>query len=349
MRFTNSDLLSSLSNRIFHLILMPTEACNFRCVYCYEDFKYKRMEPWVVRGVKGLLARRAPGLGSLTLSWFGGEPTLARDLIEEVMLHARSLAAENPALRVASDMTTNGYLLSPPVFARFVELGIDHYQISFDGPRDWHDRKRVTAGGKGTYDRIWSNMVAMREAKGDFTIMVRVHADKSNADAIPQFIDEYKRDFGSDPKFELFIRSLSRLGGANDRNLEVFERAEAVRIIEDLRALARSRGVKLAEMAGGVPICYAARANSFVVRANGRLNKCTVALEHPNNQVGSIHEDGTVEIRPEPMAMWMRGLRSEVPEELKCPMHGFAEAMSSSGDGGRVPIPLELARAAGQA
>ena len=33
-------------------------------------------------------------------------------------------------------------------------------------------------------------------------------------------------------------------------------------------------------------VCYAARANSFVVRSNGQLNKCTVALDTDYNHVG---------------------------------------------------------------
>ncbi|HEY6572205.1 MAG TPA: hypothetical protein VI198_02705, partial [Candidatus Eisenbacteria bacterium] len=59
------DLQASISPRLLHLILLPTEACNFRCVYCYEAFRLKRMEPSVVAGVKRLLERRAPTLHRL--------------------------------------------------------------------------------------------------------------------------------------------------------------------------------------------------------------------------------------------------------------------------------------------
>jgi sulfatase maturation enzyme AslB (radical SAM superfamily) len=49
------ELLGCIANDQLHLVVMPTEACNFRCTYCYEDFRYTRMEPEVVRG---LVARR---------------------------------------------------------------------------------------------------------------------------------------------------------------------------------------------------------------------------------------------------------------------------------------------------
>jgi uncharacterized protein len=73
-------------------------------------------------------------------------------------------------------------------------------------------------------------------------------------------------------------------------------------------------------------VCYASRANSFLVRADGTLAKCTVALSHPQNRVGRLLEDGTVELDAEKMQGWMRGLWSEDGDELRCPMVGFADA-----------------------
>lgn len=326
-----------LSNESLHLILLPTEACNFRCVYCYESFKYKRMEPWVVHGIKALLARRAPGLTSLTVSWFGGEPLLAHDVIEDVMTHVRGLAEANPRLRVSSDATTNGYLLTPALADRLLDLKVSRYQISFDGPREWHDQKRVLAGGKGTFDRIWGNLLALRGLGREFTVTIRVHVDRENADVIPRFIDECADAFAGDPRFEMFIRGLSRLGGPNDADLAVFERSEGEAVFEGLRSYARSRGLKTMQLSQEDSICYAARGNSYVIRANGRLNKCTVSLEHPNNQVGHIRENGTVEVDAQKMVMWMRGLRSENAAELKCPMKGYAEPADTRRD---VALPL---------
>ena len=315
------------SNESLHLILLPTEACNFRCVYCYEDFKYKRMEPWVVEGVKNLITRRSPDLERLDLSWFGGEPLLARDIVSEIQSHARSVASGRPSMRVGADMTTNGYVLCPAVLQQLIDSGVASYQISFDGPREFHDRKRVLHGGKGTFDVIWGNLLAARSLTSRFNITIRIHVDRSNEAVVPRFIDECAAAFGSDSRFELFIRELSRLGGPNDSNLDVFENGDGRPVTEELRRHAAARGLRLMESKDAEEAaCYAARANSFLIRANGRVGKCTVALEHPHNQVGVIREDGTLDLMAPRMAMWMRGLKSDKREELRCPMEGYADS-----------------------
>lgn len=314
-----------MDNRELHLILLPTEACNFRCVYCYESFRLKRMEPWVVEGVKRLVSRRAPGLRALSISWFGGEPLLALDVMEDVLRHVGNLRREFPRLLFDSDATTNASLLTRPVMERLATLGVRRYQVTFDGPREHHDRKRVLAGGRGTFDRIWGNLQALKASESAFSIMVRVHVDRENSDAIESFLQEYRLAFGDDPRFELFIRGLSRLGGSNDASLRILEGEEGTRRIETLRARAVELGLRQKQMRLENSICYAARANSFVVRANGNLNKCTVALEEPRNVVGRIHADGRLEIDKAVMIPWMRGLRSGDRQELQCPMRGHAE------------------------
>ena len=337
------EVQTCIDNRELHLILLPTEACNFRCVYCYESFRLKRMEPWVVQGVKRLIGRRAAGLRALSISWFGGEPLLALDVMEDVLRHVGNLRREFPSLEFTSDATTNASLLTRPVLERLAALQVRRYQVTFDGPREFHDRKRVLAGGRGTFDRIWGNLLALKASQAAFSIMVRVHVDHENVEAIESFFQEYREAFGDDARFELFIRGLSRLGGSNDASLRILEGEAGTRRIQALRARATALGLRQKEMRLENSICYAARANSFVIRANGNLNKCTVALEEPRNVVGRIDADGRLAIDKEVMVPWMRGLRSGDRQELQCPMRGHAEPWRPGElpRPGAVHLPLE--------
>jgi uncharacterized protein len=322
----DEELVASLDNGMMHLLLMPTEACNFRCTYCYEDFQHGRMLPTVVQGVKALLTRRVPGLRRLTLSWFGGEPLLARDILEDIQAHAQELARRHPGMQVAADITTNGYTLTRACFERLLDLGIDTYQISLDGLRELHDRKRIRINGGGTFERIWGNLLAMRAIPRDFGVTVRLHVDRENHSAVPEFLDTYRAAFGADVRFKLFLRLLSRWGGLNDENLVVFDRRDGRDALGPLQEMASSRGLPLYAPEAETSVCYAARGNSLLIRADGRLNKCTLALEHPRNQVGRILPDGRLTLRVPRMQKWMRGLVSQDPEELHCPMRGYAEA-----------------------
>ena len=60
--FSKKQLLNSLSNEKFQLIIFPTEQCNFRCVYCYEDFEIGKMPRWLVDATKVLIKNKMPKL-----------------------------------------------------------------------------------------------------------------------------------------------------------------------------------------------------------------------------------------------------------------------------------------------
>ncbi|TOB11935.1 radical SAM protein, partial [Vibrio parahaemolyticus] len=74
------DIAESLSPRGLQLIIFPTEKCNFRCTYCYEKFEVGRMSNELIQGIKKFLEVRIPELDRLVISWFGGEPLLAKEV-----------------------------------------------------------------------------------------------------------------------------------------------------------------------------------------------------------------------------------------------------------------------------
>ena len=121
---TSQKMLSLVSNRYLELILLPTEQCNFRCVYCYEDFMIGKMQPNKVNAIKKLISQRAADLDVLKISWFGGEPLAAKDIVYDISEHILNLCRDNPALQYISTMTTNGFMLNQSVLTKLVSLGI---------------------------------------------------------------------------------------------------------------------------------------------------------------------------------------------------------------------------------
>jgi uncharacterized protein len=284
-----------------------------------------------VRGVQNLLSRRAPRLASLELSWFGGEPLLARDVVEAVQAHAQALARRHPELHLRADMTTNAWGLDRATFERLLALGVTRYQISLDGPRAEHDRKRLRGDGRGTFDRIWSHLLSWRDVPGDWSVVVRLHVDRDNEPVLPDFIARLGSELGGDGRFSVFLRQLSRWGGPNDAALPVFDAREWPAVADVLQGHLERCGLQRHRPEQVTPVCYAARANSFLVRADGRLGKCTLALDSPENQIGRIHADGRLVIDAASMLGWMRGLLSGDDEAMACPLRAWPDAAAAPG------------------
>jgi uncharacterized protein len=70
-------------------------------------------------------------------------------------------------------------------------------------------------------------------------------------------------------------------------------------------------------------ICYAAAPNSLSIRSDGKINKCTVALNNEFNTIGRIKSDGIVEIDNMKLKPWMRGFENMDYNILGCPLKGM--------------------------
>jgi uncharacterized protein len=278
------------------------------------------MKPDVAAGIKRLLSCRMAALDQLMLSWFGGEPLLAQDVIEDISAHVQSLIKNNNNIVYVADMTTNGYLLSLPVLKKMIGFGIRHYQISFDGPPDIHNKKRMLADQSETFGRIWENIEGARSLKEKFAITVRLHVDTESYPHIFAFIDRYAKTFKDDERYELFFRPTSCLGGINDAALPVMDTKKFEEAAKKICAYLRKLKVRYTTMEGVRSICYAAKLNCFAVRSNGAVNKCTVALEDKANDVGFLRENGSFGFRRERLFRWARGLESNDEKELLCPL-----------------------------
>lgn len=318
-----------LSNRLLHLILMPTEQCNFRCTYCYEDFAAGQMPRWVVEAVKALLARRVGNLDLLSLEWFGGEPLLAWPVIEEIQGFACELIRDHKEVRLAGSMTTNGSLLTQQRLERLLGLGVRRYQVSLDGTREFHDALRRRQGGSGSFTDIWRNLLNMRNSPESFEVLLRLHVTCDNQNAVVDLLFDLAREFARDSRFSVIFKAIRRFGGPNDARLPVLPLDQENKVLGLLLARATELGLSNRQdvfaQPGMLQGCYAAALGSYVVRSTGELAKCTVALGHANNRIGTLRPDGTVVIDSTKISGWLRGALNGEPESIECPMRGWAD------------------------
>jgi len=76
--------------------------------------------------------------------------------------------------------------------------------------------------------------------------------------------------------------------------------------------------------------CYACEPNFFMIRADGSIGKCTVALQDERNSIGKIARDGSLEINQDKSAAWMSGWGSMDMKQLQCPYEAMIKTKTST-------------------
>lgn len=314
----NSELLFEAFNPYsLHLILLPTEKCNFRCTYCYEDFELGRMSSKVISGIKNLLINRANNLDILTISWFGGEPLLASDLVVDLSNFALSLSSHNKFM-FRSNMTTNGYFLNLKCVEQLYKLNVREYQITLDGFEEGHNETRKLINTTGTFQQIWKNILAIRKTELDLMITLRIHYQSDSYQKLFTLLEKINYELGGDKRFKIFFKSIERLGGKKDDLIPIMSLREKENIIKVLNTKLHK---SFQEPEDYKPyVCYASKPNSLVIRSNGLIGKCTVALNNPNNCIGRINEDGTLSINDTYLKKWTVGFTTMDLNTLACPL-----------------------------
>lgn len=315
-----SHILHATDTRRLELIILPTEKCNFRCKYCYEQFHLGKMPEQIITGIKMLLSRRRNELRQLKISWFGGEPLLAKDVILNISTFANSLATTTSTLEYSGNITTNGYLLTPDVLIELVNCGVRHFQVTLDGDELEHDRLRLTRRGNPTFKRLWGNLLALKSIPLEFDVVLRAHYSRTNIDSVVRLLSDIRSEFGGDARYRVFLKALSKLGSQFDTQMSLLSSQEKKSLVERLTSSYGDMICISADVHSEDHYCYASALNSFVVRANGRIGKCTVALNERQNDIGALTEDGLLQVDNEKLRNWVRGLSTFNPNHLACPL-----------------------------
>ncbi len=167
------------------LCLHVAHTCNLTCAYCFaSQGKYhgERALMSFETGKRALdyLVEHSGARRNLEVDFFGGEPLMNWDVVKRLVAYARSIEKEK-GKNFRFTLTTNGMLIDDDVIG-FCNREMSNVVLSLDGRKEIHDRLRVDASGRGSYDRIVPKFQKLVEARGGRNYYMRGTFTHANPD-----------------------------------------------------------------------------------------------------------------------------------------------------------------------
>lgn len=275
------NMISACSSETLSITLLPTLSCNLVCPYCFETKKHKGFmsEETCDKVLEFLKSHELAR--NLSLTWFGGEPMLGYKVMEYFLSHLNEL--ENIKLAYHS-IITNGTLLTQSRWKIFEDYPLNAVQITFDGVRDTHDKRRIYPDGRGTYDEILNNVLAFADAFPKTHISIRVNIDKNNADEFMNVYDDIK-SVSSGKNISVYPGIITGCG-QQDIDSPLLMNADLIKIKSEYV----KRGYPIDYPARLFHGCCATRLSCYVIGPKGEIYKCWMDVGKENKVVGDVFQ-----------------------------------------------------------
>ena len=199
------------------LIKPASSLCQMRCQYCfYASIANNRVQAsygiMPIDTLEELIQKAlAHADGACSFAFQGGEPTMAGlDFFEAAVRFQRTYNVHG--VSISNAIQTNGYAIDDK-WAQFFHDQHFLVGLSMDGPKDLHDRYRIDANGKGTFQRAMAAARLFKKYKVEFNIL---HVITSQSARHPeQIYNFYKKQ---NLPFLQFISCLDPVGEARGGN-----------------------------------------------------------------------------------------------------------------------------------
>ena len=221
--------------------------------------------------------------GHLGIEWFGGEPLLAPEVIDELSSRFMELADRHGATYSAM-IHTNGYLLDQGMVDFLEARAVKAAVVPLDGMAEAHDATRHLRGGEPTFERIMGNLRSIRTSMF-VNIRNNLHAGSLGGfDELCEAVDAIARENGTNIRC-----SPSRM----HRNEASRARGDTTGTITERqyeRALARTDlPAKLKAFVPTLAPCTAALANEAYIDDLGNVYPhCSTYAVDPSRAVGNL-------------------------------------------------------------
>ena len=183
-------------------ILKIAGRCNINCTYCYmynlADQTYKQqprtMAPLTVEATFSWVERylTETGLDDFHFSLHGGEPLTAGKSLVNFIADQRDIAQARTGKKITLSLLTNGLLLDEEWLDLFCSRGI-RFGLSIDGPREYHDRFRLTKAGEGTHEKVEEKVRLIQSSpkglKAFSSVLCVLHPDMEGRRLLSYFVE----------------------------------------------------------------------------------------------------------------------------------------------------------------
>jgi uncharacterized protein len=306
------------------LTLTTTMDCNLGCYYCYEERSPDRLDKLDLDAILALAEQRlCDRQGTrLHVDWYGGEPLLNCQFLEAASEAIQELC-RGLSVPYSASLISNGTCWPEDVGAFVSRHRIGQVQISFDGMRENHNRRRRYRNADDQ-----SRRSSFDEAAGvvskllDFAkVDIRFNIDTRNAPDLVPFIRFAQSQDWFDRKYPAIFQP-ARLASYTEHSSFMRKSELTVAEFDDLRELTRSElnqtQVEESEAPEGFPfpktsVCCALAADAVVIGADGRKYRCGLQVSEPTSAVGSIRFgpfrilDNAADTRSAENERWWRG------------------------------------------
>lgn len=160
-----------------HITAKPTSyQCNLQCDYCFyldKEAQFTHSPRMDDQTLKTFIKSYIDASDEVVyFTWQGGEPTLAGlDFFRKVVTWQQQFSGSK---KIHNALQTNGVLLNDE-WGRFLKKHNFLIGISIDGPKELHDRYRVTRSGKGTFQKVMAAIECLKEHQIEFNTLTVIN------------------------------------------------------------------------------------------------------------------------------------------------------------------------------
>ena len=320
---------SVYSDSSLYLTILPTDACNFRCVYCYESATNTHLSDENEKNIIKFIKKNIKQYKYVRVSWFGGEPLVRKEQVIRMSEEINEICKMNGVL-FSGQMTTNAYELDINTFNTLVRNRILAFQICIDGNRESHNRQRPHVTKDDSYQRIMENIknIENHANTNTFLITLRSNIAKETEPYLESYLNEIYNIVGNDKRFEIVFQGVRNWGGSriDDKIVNIVDNESL--LYEKWYLKAAEIGLNSAEVMNlsvRGEMCAGNFQNGYIINPDCSVHKCTLSFFGDENtremgRIGQIKPDGTMEVDISKNAKWLSHYTT-YPKCEKCVMY----------------------------